>query len=153
MPRPEVAARSAIAEAVHNYAFLLDTGKFADLALLFTSTARLHDPHGSSLAGPDAVIDYLKSAITAELPPSARPPLFMRHNITSHRATFVGASSAKSDSYFLAVTDAGLDHWGRYRDRMVCDTDGAWRFDDRQVIVEGYAADSWYGSRAAATRS
>jgi hypothetical protein len=46
------------------------------------------------------------------------------------------------------VTDRGVDHWGRYRDRYVRSA-GAWRFAERRVRVEGVAAGSWAAQRRA----
>lgn len=149
MNSDEVAARVAIQDRVHSYAVLLDTGKFADLGALFAPDAILKDSYGTSTPGPEGVVAYLKSAIAVELPPDTPRPRFMRHNITSHRVRMVDRSSASADTYFIAVTDHGPDHWGRYRDTVVR-LDGVWCFADRAVIVEGHATPSWYAGRAAA---
>ncbi|HEV2310836.1 MAG TPA: nuclear transport factor 2 family protein, partial [Acidimicrobiia bacterium] len=63
--------------------------------------------------------------------------------------TFPTAHEARASSYFLAVTAAGPDHWGRYRDRLAR-VDGQWRFTEREAAVEGHAPGSWAEARARA---
>ena len=53
---------------------------------------------------------------------------------------------ARARSYFLAVTDRGTDHWGRYLDDLVR-TDGGWRFAHRRVRTDGVAPGSWVEGR------
>lgn len=149
MDENELIARAAIHDLVHSYAVMLDTGKMAELAQLFATDAVLNDSYGSSEPGPENVIAYLQSAINIELPDNTSRPKFMRHNITTHRVRMTDGSSAKADTYFMAVTDVGPDHWGRYRDDVVRTAEG-WRFGHRAVIVEGYGGASWYAARAAA---
>src|SRR4029453_476001 len=64
-----------------------------------------------------------------------------RHRVTTFSIEGTGADAASGTAYFLVVTDGGPDHWGLYRDRYVR-VDGAWRFAERRVRVEGVGADS-----------
>ena len=48
---------------------------------------------------------------------------------------------ARAWSYFLVVSEIGLDHAGRYVDRLEC-RDGAWRIVHRRVVVEWSSPDS-----------
>ena len=50
------------------------------------------------------------------------------------------------------VSETGLDHWGRYRDRLV-PADGGWRFAHRSVRTDGYAPDGWAIKRQRLLRS
>jgi hypothetical protein len=45
--------------------------------------------------------------------------------------------------YFSALTQVGLDHWGRYRDRLV-PADGRWLFARREVVVTGHGPGSLF---------
>jgi hypothetical protein len=57
-----------------------------------------------------------------------------------------GPDRARARSYFLAVTDRGTDHWGRYRDDLLRTNDG-WRFAHRRVRTDGAGPGSWVESR------
>ena len=50
-----------------------------------------------------------------------------------------------SNPDFLAVMEDGADHWGRYRDVLVPQPDGRWRFQERVVRLDGHAPESWGG--------
>jgi hypothetical protein len=52
--------------------------------------------------------------------------------------------AASAASYFLAITERGPDHWGRYRDRLVA-VGGRWLFHHRRVRTDGHAPGSWGG--------
>ena len=43
----------------------------------------------------------------------------MRHNLTNTRFLELSPEQASVASYFTVLTDAGLDHYGRYRDTFV----------------------------------
>lgn len=74
-------------------------------------------------------------------------PKYMRHNITTSHVEVDGEGEARGDTYYLNVSDKGLDHWGRWRDRFTCDSDGRWLFASREVVVEGMAGTSWLKSQ------
>ena len=44
-------------------------------------------------------------------------------------------------SYFLALTNIGVDHWGRYRDVLV-PVDGRWLFASREAVADGFSPES-----------
>ena len=44
--------------------------------------------------------------------------------------------SAEVRSYFPVLTDQGLDHAGRYRDRITSSVEGTWRFEHRYVRLD-----------------
>ena len=48
-----------------------------------------------------------------------RPRRVVRHNVTNVRFEAVSPTEATVASYFTVFTEIGLDHMGRYRDRLV----------------------------------
>ena len=60
----------------------------------------------------------------------------LRHHVSSIRIELTGSDTAIAASYFLVFTEVGLDHWGRYADRLVRG-EGAWRIAHRKVRVDG----------------
>ena len=43
----------------------------------------------------------------------------IRHHVSNLTIDVVSPTEARGACYFLAVTEHGVDHWGRYRDRYV----------------------------------
>lgn len=70
----------------------------------------------------------------AEAPPA--PTRIVRHNVTNVRFESVGREEITVASYFTVFTEIGLDHMGRYRDRMV-------PVDDRWLIAHRFVSTDW----------
>ena len=70
----------------------------------------------------------------------------IRHHTSSLRIDFDGVDDARATSYFLAITAAGPDHWGVYRDRLRR-VNERWLLSRREAITEGAAAEGWQGGR------
>ena len=105
--------------------------------MLATDTAKVQ--------GRSAIVSYLEAA-RADLAASAPGGGRIRHHVSSLRIDLVTRDEARATCYFLAVTAAGPDHWGTYRDRLVRIGSG-WRFAERIATVEGAAAGSWAAER------
>jgi hypothetical protein len=71
--------------------------------------------------------------------------------VSSLRIDLVARDQARATSYFLAITAAGPDHWGVYRDDLVLDGD-RWRFARREAIPEGSAPGGWQGTASRPAR-
>ena len=69
---------------------------------------------------------------------------YMRHHLTTAHVELSSDQQASSDSYFLNVTNCGLDHWGRWRDTFARDDTGQWHFTSRTITVEGSVDGSWF---------
>ncbi len=67
----------------------------------------------------------------------------LRHHLSNIDVDLEQPDEAKASCYWMAVTQDGPDHWGRYRDHFVRGADEKWRLRHRQVIHEGYRAGSW----------
>jgi ketosteroid isomerase-like protein len=144
-------------EAIHAligaYLEAADRGRSSELAGLFAPDGVLEiigDTFDAGVhRGPEAIVERLEAS-RRDLAARAHVPL-LRHHVSSIRITVEG-DSARGASYFLALTDTGPDHWGRYADRYVRAGAG-WRFAHRRVFHEGRAAGSWIRSPGPAPRS
>ena len=143
----EVEARAAIQHTMASYVRFADTGRSEDLAALFTEDGVLRTDAGEA-TGPAAITTFLEDA-KRSLAADPRGAGRIRHHVSSLYLTFPTPHEARATSYFLAVTAAGPDHWGHYRDRLARAGD-EWRFTEREATVEGQAPGSWAEARARA---
>jgi uncharacterized protein (TIGR02246 family) len=139
----EVAARLGIEDTIARYARCADSGRSAELAELFTDDGLLvvgdEEHHGRQ-----SITEFLE-ANKANLAASAAGAGRIRHHVSSLRIDLLARDQARATSYFLAITAAGPDHWGVYRDELVPDRD-RWRFTRRVAIPEGSAPGGWQGT-------
>ena len=86
------------------------------------------------------------TGVGADLAETTTVPL-IRHYTSNLSIDVVGRYEANARCYFLALTETGVDHWGRYRDRLVPSDDGRWRFASRFVRTDGAVPGAWAESR------
>jgi uncharacterized protein (TIGR02246 family) len=134
----DAAAAEGARTLIGAYIDAVDRGQAHRIAELFTDDGVL-EIRGDSFdagryEGRTAIEDRFKSSgqAFAGLPQTT----YVRHHVSSVRIREDSDDVLVSDSYFLAVTDRGPDHWGRYSDRVVHTGDG-WRFAARVVVHEG----------------
>jgi uncharacterized protein (TIGR02246 family) len=139
----ELSAREQIRELVASYAHCADSGRFDELVALFAEDGVLETPDGQQHRGRDAIRDFLGATKTRLA--TATQASLIRHNVSNLHILIAGPSEATGAAYFLVVTERGVDHWGRYRDRYTCH-DGQWRFAHRRVRLEGRAANSAFAA-------
>ncbi len=139
----ELIAREGIRETIGRYAHYADGGRFDELADLFTADGVLEIP-GQVITGRDAIRTFLDGT-KANLAATMSQAL-IRHHVSSLSITINAPDRAEAVSYFLAITAAGPDHWGRYRDDLV-PTGDRWLFRRRRVRRDGYAPSSWIAAR------
>jgi hypothetical protein len=140
----ELAARELIRETIARYAHFADSGRFDELATLFAPAGVLEVGDEPPLAGREAVRDYL-DGVGVQLADATTVPL-IRHHTSSVTIDVVGADEARARCYFLAITEHGVDHWGRYRDAFVR-IDGEWLFAHRRVRTDGRTPGGWAAGR------
>jgi ketosteroid isomerase-like protein len=138
----ELIARELVRATVMRYVHLVDTGKLDELVELFAEDATLEAGDLPPATGRAAIRALFVETTTRLAAATARP--LIRHHVSSLEVDVLGPASASARSYFLAVTERGPDHWGRYRDRLV-QADGRWLFQHRRVRTDGRAADSAFG--------
>lgn len=136
-------ALSEVQVALNTYGTLArENANWDKIAALFTSDAKFR-------FGPDGSIVVQPSQISAVV--GGGEAAYIRHHLTSWRATFTSDTEARVESQFLAVTNqtppGTLDHWGRWEDIFVKEG-AAWVIKDRLVIGEGAHPDGWLAERA-----
>lgn len=139
MDSRELAAREAIRDTVARYAHFADGGRFADLAALFTEDGALEIAGEEPIHGRGAIERFL-GAVKERLAGGGAPAR-IRHHVSSLRIDLAGEDEATAGSYFLVVSDRGLDHWGRYRD-VFHRVGDRWLFRERKVRVDGRSTGS-----------
>jgi uncharacterized protein (TIGR02246 family) len=141
----ELTAREAIRETVAAYAHCADTGRFDEFAELFAPYGVLEVNGQEPVRGRDAIRAYL-GGVGTELAAGTTVPL-IRHHVSNLRIDVVSPTEARGACYFLAVTERGVDHWGRYRDQYAPAGD-RWLFAHRFVRTDGTTPGGWAAGRA-----
>jgi uncharacterized protein (TIGR02246 family) len=136
---------AAIRALVNDYAEAADRGRSAELASLFAPDGVL-EIRGESFdagvyRGREEIVARLERSREGLLETADRP--LLRHHLATVRVRPQGPGTARVEAYFLALTEAGPDHWGRYSDRVVAVAEEGWRFAHRRVLHEGHAPASW----------
>jgi hypothetical protein len=97
--------------------------------------------------GPAAIQDGLTNLL-GRAPEDPRPAIAHAHHLVSSlHFVSVAPDEVRATAYFTVLTQVGLDHWGRYRDRLI-PVDGRWAFAQRDVKTDGYGPDSLFPSPA-----
>jgi hypothetical protein len=142
----EVAARESIRHTIASYTFLADHGRFDDVAELFAEDGALEvrGIGGAVAEGRAAIRDFF-GGVGSDVVTTA-PPGRMQHHVTSVRIDIESPEAASGFAYFTVMTGAGVDHWGRYRDRFALVGD-RWLFAHRRVDTDGVTPGGWAASR------
>ena len=134
MTHEELASREAIRERIAAYNQAGDRGRLEALAACFIRSGVLVLPDGRRLEGRAAIQAELE-AVGRDLATRTTRPV-LRHHVASLSIELEGSDAARARAYFSVYTEAGLDHWGGYADRLVRE-DGAWLFAERRVRLDG----------------
>lgn len=140
----ELTAREEIRDLLARYTWAGDRGRIDDLVSLFSGRGVLDlGDHGGRLEGPAAIRAGLVAVADrlATAGPAGGPIGMVQHHVSSVLITEVGGAGATVRSYYAVHTAIGLDHWGRYADRVELEI-GRWRFAQRMVVVDGVAPGS-----------
>lgn len=134
MDAAEAIAREGIRDVISRYNHAGDRGDLDGLVACFAEDGVLDLAGLDALRGRDAIRRHL-AGVVDDLAARTRRAL-LRHHVSSVRIELDGADAARAASYFLVFTEVGLDHWGRYGDRLVRRGDG-WLLAHRKVRVDG----------------
>ncbi|OQV03643.1 FAD binding domain-containing protein [Cladophialophora immunda] len=131
-------ARAEITAVMHRYASLArEHADWDAMARLFGPDALYRLPNGVAV-DPKRMVEVVRGN---EAP-------YIRHHVTTVDIVFVGEGEARSEAFYLAVTDrASPDHWGMWRDVFRWhEREQVWLIQDRTIVVEGAAAGGWYAT-------
>ena len=134
----ELVARECVRDTVARYNHAGDAGRFGTMVECFAPDGELVIVGSGSYTGHAALRAFF-SGVGGTAPGFT----YLRHCVTNLLIDVVDAQEATASSYFQVITDIGLDHWGRYRDRLVPVGD-RWLFAERSVKTDGYAAGSFF---------
>jgi|CXWL01.1.fsa_nt_gi hypothetical protein len=149
----ELVAREQVRDTIARYNHAGDSGRFDEMVEQFHQEGILELTHSSERPaerheGRAAMRAFFAGVATnfAERDhptghPAGRPAGTLRHCVTNTRIAIESRDSARADSYFLVITDNGLDHWGRYRDRLA-PAETRWLLTHRSVRTDGYSETS-----------
>ena len=139
-------ALEGVRRTLGRYVIATDSGAYEEFFSLFTDDGEFVLPDGSVGVGPTGVAALLAEKGAAYKPIEVWEPAFMRHHTTTIDIEVVSPTEATVEAYFMVCTDRGLDHWGRWVDRLVREADGCWRFRRREVHTEASYPESWYAT-------
>ena len=142
----ELEAREEIRDTIDRYAHCVDGGRFDELVDLFAPDGVLEVEGEPPHRGRDAIRGFVIGTGRDLAAETGAPRI--RHHVGNVLIELDGPEQARARCYFLAVTDRGVDHWGRYRDELVRLGD-RWRFTHRRVRTDGAAPGGWAAGRSA----
>lgn len=130
----ELRIRSTLAR----YNLAGDRGRIEELAATFVPGGILESP-AWRLEGREAIIAELRRLSASTSPSLTR----VRHHLTTSAIDIVASDRAEAISYFMVVTDIGLDHSGSYRDRLLRVGDD-WLFEHRSSVIDWASPDTLF---------
>jgi len=137
----ELVAREAIRDLVARYNANGDAGRFPQVLELFADDAVMEIAGDALYRGRDEILTIFtgtRDRVRGEVDVG-----HLRHFTATHQIDLIDPSRAEGRCYFSVVTAIGLDHWGRYIDRYVCEGD-RWLFAARAVTVDGRSPGSMF---------
>ncbi len=133
----ELLAREEIRQRMSEYAIYNDNLDAEKFATVFTKDG-IFDLAGTVVQGYDAIVNWKKT--TKALAAKGSRPEYVRHHIDTQYLV-VSGDTAKGITYWLVLTNVGLDHSGYYEDDFIVE-DGSWRIAHRRVRVKWVAQNS-----------
>lgn len=153
----ELVAREHCRDTLAQYTHAGDRFKLDEYAAAFCVDGVLEIRGTEPVRGRAAIIERVAMATGVqregsqdEAPPpptttaDSRSKRIVRHNVTNIRFESVRPDEATVASYFTVFTEIGLDHMGRYRDRLVPVGD-RWLIAHRFVSTDWRAPDTTFG--------
>ena len=136
----ELWARESVRQTLADYTAGTDRNRLDDVAACFAPDGELSFTGGTRLVGPAAIAAGLATQV-GRFRAGSVPLTHVRHHVSSVWFGSIGRDRVDVSSYFLVLTDIGVDHWGRYRDVLI-PFDGRWLFASREALVDGFSDDS-----------
>lgn len=140
MDQDELIAREEIRSLLIEYVQCADGGRTERMLELFTPNAVMEATGDPICHGRDDIKAYFERA--GQSIRKHMTSTILRHHLSSINITMTAPDQARTTAYFLAITDAGLDHWGRYRDTLERGPEG-WQITHRLLQLEGRTPGGW----------
>ncbi|MGH7802839.1 MAG: nuclear transport factor 2 family protein [Candidatus Binatia bacterium] len=150
----ELLAREEIRHLLASYNVAGDRGRREEFGSVFSEDAVLEMPSGRC-EGRAAILERLfapREAASGRA--DVRMLTFVRHHLTTSKIDFTSPTEAKGRTYFMVLTDIGVDHSGIYVDEYR-KRDGRWWIVRREVRIDYVAENPLFGvdlKRAAGRR-
>jgi len=148
----ELTAREACRDTLAQYTHAGDRYLLEEFAAAFCEDGVLEIRGAAPLQGRAAIMERFGGASEATRVRQAAgavddgiPRRVVRHNVTNVRFEAVSPAEATVASYFTVFTEIGLDHMGRYRDRLV-PVGERWLIVHRFVSVDWRSPDTTYAA-------
>ena len=142
MQQWELIARESIRDLAARYNANGDAGRIDQVMALFAEDALLEIAGERTCRGHGEIRAFFDAVVRGD---GGRKKIrVLRHLIATHQIDLVDEGEARGRCYFAVLTEDGLDHWGRYRDRYRC-IDGHWLFQERSVTLDGAVEGGWVG--------
>jgi hypothetical protein len=150
----ELSAREACRDTLAQYTHSGDRYMLEEFAGAFCEEGILEIRGAEPLQGRDAIMARFGGAPAAaqaqehaaQQRGAGAKRRIVRHNVTNIRFESVQPDEALVASYFTVITEIGLDHMGRYRDRLVpVGVDGRWLIAHRFVSTDWRSPETTFG--------
>jgi hypothetical protein len=136
----EIEARLEIKDTLVRYTHAGDSARLEEFAAVFTPDGVLEVVGSRKMEGREGIIAGMSETPGRVQAAMERP--MSRHFVTNTLYEFESPEAATVSSYFLNLSSVGVDHWGRYRTRVVKTAEG-WRIAHRLVRIDGRVEGSW----------
>ena len=143
----ELVARECCRDTLAQYTHAGDRFRLDEYAAAFCEDGVLDIRGSEPVRGRAAIIERVSTATGGPRKAATSSPAtkrIVRHNVTNIRFESVRPDEATVASYFTVFTEIGLDHMGRYRDRLVPVGD-RWLIAHRFVSTDWRAPDTTFG--------
>ena len=153
----ELVARECCRDTLAQYTHAGDRFRLDEYAAAFCEDGVLEIRGSEPVRGRAAIIQRVGNATGVQRqrmreapaqpttpPADSLPKRIVRHNVSNLRFESVRPDEATVASYFTVFTEIGLDHMGRYRDRLV-PVDARWLIAHRFVSTDWRAPDTTFG--------
>lgn len=127
----EMLAREGIRKTLAQYTDAGDNGRYEDLISCYAEDGIFEIAIGTWQGR--AEIEKALRSLRAKR--DAGSPLLQRHHLGTCWIDIEDETHARAITYFAVISGCGLDHAGRYLDKLV-KRDGRWQFAHRNVTVE-----------------
>ena len=140
----ELVVRECCRDTLAQYTHAGDRYRLDEYAAAFCEDGVLEIRGTPPVVGRAAIVERIAAATGPQSPAQTQrhdetadtPRRIVRHNVTNVRFESVTQTEATVASYFTVFTEIGLDHMGRYRDRLV-------PVGDRWLIAHRFVSTDW----------